>query len=95
VAPNGAIPANLAEGCGRNGDAEFDRFCCIAMGSARELEYHLLLTRDLKPIKPKDYGELHDRAAEVKRMLTSLIQKLTAENAESSDLRISSIRGYC
>jgi len=37
-----SIPANLAEGCGRNGDAEFARFCSIAMGSARELEYHLL-----------------------------------------------------
>ena len=46
-----SIPANLAEGCGRNGDAEFARFCCIAMGSASELEYHLLLARDLNLIK--------------------------------------------
>jgi four helix bundle protein len=38
-----SIPANHAEGCGRNGDAEFARFCSIAMGSASELEYHLLL----------------------------------------------------
>jgi four helix bundle protein len=38
-----SLPANLAEGCGRNGDfAEFARFCSIAMGSASELEYHLL-----------------------------------------------------
>lgn len=33
-----SISANLAEGCGRNGDAEFARFCSIAMGSASELE---------------------------------------------------------
>jgi four helix bundle protein len=43
-----SIPANLAEGCGRKGDAEFNRFCSIAMGSASELEYHLLLARDLR-----------------------------------------------
>ena len=40
-----SIAANLAEGCGRNGDAEFARFCSIAMGSASELEYHLLLAK--------------------------------------------------
>jgi len=37
-----SIPANLAEGCGRNDYAELVRFCSIAMGSASELEYHLL-----------------------------------------------------
>ncbi len=63
-----SIPANLAEGCGRNGDAEFARFCCIAMGSASELEYHLLLARDLKLVKPKDHEALAQRAIEVKRI---------------------------
>lgn len=74
-----SIPANLAEGCGRSGDAEFARFCSIAMGSASELEYHLLLAKDLNLIKPKDYGELLQRDVEVKRMLTALIQKLKAD----------------
>jgi four helix bundle protein len=45
-----SITANLAEGCGRNGDAEFARFCAIGMGSASELDYHLLLAKDLKLI---------------------------------------------
>jgi four helix bundle protein len=35
-----SIAANLAEGCGRNGDAELACFCSIAMGSANELDYH-------------------------------------------------------
>ncbi|HNY39394.1 MAG TPA: four helix bundle protein [Bryobacteraceae bacterium] len=73
-----SIPANLAEGCGRDGEAEFARFCSIAMGSASELEYHLLLARDLKLIKSMDHAALSQSAIEVKRMLTTLIQKLKA-----------------
>ncbi|MCC7154522.1 MAG: four helix bundle protein [Bryobacterales bacterium] len=73
-----SIPANVAEGCGRRGDAEFARFCSIAMGSASELEYHLLLSRDLKLIKPADHVELAQRTIEVKRMLSVLMQKLSA-----------------
>jgi four helix bundle protein len=73
-----SIPANLAEGCGRNGDAEFARFCSIAMGSATELEYHLLLASDLNLVKPKDYKELAQRTIELKRMLAGLVQKLKA-----------------
>jgi four helix bundle protein len=73
------IAANLAEGCGRNGDAELARFCSIAMGSASELEYHLLLAKDLQLLKPNDYTELTDRAIELKRMLSGLIQTLKAD----------------
>lgn len=73
-----SIAANLAEGCGRDGDAELARFCSIAMGSASELEYHLLLANDLKLIAPKDHGLLAEQTIELKRMLTALIQKLKA-----------------
>ncbi len=48
-----SIPANIAEGCGRKGEAEFGRFLGIAMGSASELEYHLLLASDLNTLKQK------------------------------------------
>ena len=63
-----SIPANIAEGCGRNGSAEFARYCSIATGSASELEYHLLLARDLNLIKPTDHSELSERTTELKRM---------------------------
>lgn len=75
-----SIPANLAEGCGRNGDAEFARFCSIAMGSASEVEYHPLLAKDLNLIKAKDSTELRHHTIEIKRMLTMLIKKLKAKS---------------
>ena len=50
-----SIPANIAEGCGRNGNAELARFLYIAMGSASELEYHLLLARDLGYLAEQTY----------------------------------------
>jgi four helix bundle protein len=42
-----SIGANLAEGCGRQSNPEFARFVRISMGLASELDYHLLLSRDL------------------------------------------------
>ncbi|MDY6783710.1 MAG: four helix bundle protein [Cyanobacteriota bacterium] len=75
-----SIPANIAEGCGRKGEAELARFLQIAMGSASELEYHLLLARDLNLLEAKDYESLHADVTEIKRMLTSFIQKLKADN---------------
>jgi four helix bundle protein len=74
-----SIPANLAEGCGRNGDAELRRYCSIAMGSASELQYHLILARDLKLIRPKEYEALTGQATELKRMLAGLQQRLQAD----------------
>ena len=71
-----SIGANLAEGCGRRGDAEFARFVLIAMGSASELDYHLLLARDLAFLQPKDYERLAAELAEIRRMLTSLLLKV-------------------
>ena len=74
-----SIPANIAEGCGRNGDAEFARFCGMAMGSANELDYHLLLARDLNLLKSEDYELLSSELSETRRMLAALIQRLKAE----------------
>jgi four helix bundle protein len=74
-----STPANLAEGCGREGDAELARFCVIARGSASELEYHLLLARDLRFIPDQRYTELNHQVIEIKRMLTGLVLKLKAD----------------
>src|SRR5213596_422848 len=75
-----SIPSNIAEGCGREGDVELARFCTIARGSTSELEYQLLLARDMKLVLPNDYEDLSQRTVEIKRMLTVFVQKLTAES---------------
>ena len=74
-----SIPANIAEGCGRGSPADLVRFLYIAMGSASELEYHLLLVHDLKFLSTHEYEQLESEVIEVKRMLTALIQKLKAD----------------
>ncbi len=75
-----SIPANIAEGCGREGSAEFGRFIQIAMGSASELKYHLLLARDLKFLNTIEYEALDSQINEVMKMLTALIQKLKTKS---------------
>jgi four helix bundle protein len=71
-----SIPANIAEGCGRSGDAELNRFMLIAMGSASELEYHLLLVHDLGYLTPDKYRDLSDATQKVKRMLSTFVSRL-------------------
>jgi len=73
-----SIAANIAEGCGRDGDADMARFMQIALGSASELEYHLLLAHDLKMLDTGIYHQLEQNVVEVKRMLTGFIKKLRA-----------------
>jgi len=73
-----SIAANLAEGCGKRGNAEFQRFLHIAAGSASELEYHFLLARDLGFLPEQEYRHLDQRVIEVKKMLAGLIKKVEA-----------------
>ena len=76
-----SIPANIAEGCGRRGNAELHRFLLVAMGSASELEYHSLLSRDLGYMKSETHGHMEPQVQEVKRMLASLIRKVASERS--------------
>jgi len=74
-----SIPANIAKGCGRGSDRDFARFLQIAMGSASELEYHLILARDLGFLDAVQQDELEQATTEVKRMLSGLMKKLRAD----------------
>lgn len=71
-----SIGANIAEGCGRSGNGEFQRFLQMAMGSASELENHLLLARDLHFLEEEKHAAIECRVIEVKKMLATLIGKI-------------------
>lgn len=73
-----SIPTNIAEGSGRGGDRELVRFLHIALGSANELEYQLLLAKDLGYLDAGIYQELAHQTLEIQRMLAGLIHKLHA-----------------
>ncbi len=71
-----SIPANIAEGCGRDSDADFARFLQIATGSATETDYHLLLAHDLGFLDDQLYDVLSRNIWEIQRMLAAFLRKL-------------------
>jgi len=71
-----SIPTNISEGCGRDSDAEFSRFLTIAIGSASEVEYLILLSKDLNYLDLKTYEKLNEDINTIKRKIYSLKQKL-------------------
>ncbi len=73
-----SIPANIAEGAGHMTDPQFNRFLEIALASAHEADYHLLLARDLHAITVRDYAHLEARLSEVKQMMQGLRKRVLA-----------------
>jgi four helix bundle protein len=81
-----SIGANLAEGCGRETDADFRRFVQMASGSACEVEYHLILARDLDLISEESHELLNASVNEVKRMLVGLTRYLDSASPSKRNL---------
>ena len=81
-----SIPANLAEGCGRDTQTELARFVYIASGSAVELEYHILLAHDLGFIDQQTFSELDASINEVKKMLTGFVKTVQSNTVKGKDL---------
>jgi four helix bundle protein len=71
-----SVPTRIAEGCGRSTDAEFWKSLSMAMTDGHQLEYQLLLARDLGYLSEEDHARLTAEAVEVKRMLAGLLHSL-------------------
>jgi four helix bundle protein len=71
-----SVSANIVEGCGGPSQAELGRFLRIALKSAIELEYHLLLAHDLELLPAQRYEGLRSLTQEVKRMLTGFLKRI-------------------
>jgi four helix bundle protein len=78
-----SIPTNIAEGCGRNSQKELLRFSSIAMGSASELEYQLIISKDIGFIKPQDYTDINGRLLTLKKMLNAFMKYLKTQITNS------------
>ena len=67
-----SIASNIAEGAGRRSNADFARLLHVAQGSASELEYQCLLSRDLEYLSTPQHTRFEAAIVEVRKMLTSL-----------------------
>lgn len=71
-----SIAANIAEGSGHPSQAQFNRYITMALASARESEYHLLLARDLGVMEGKQYAVFEARLGEISGMLIGLRRRV-------------------
>lgn len=76
-----SVPANIAEGYGRENYGAYINFLKIAQGSLKELETHLLIAERLRFISTEHTEQLLGQAESVGKLLRLLIQKLKASAA--------------
>ena len=74
-----SIPTNIVEGRGKKSDRDFARYLGYALGSACELEYHIILVRDVGEISEGDFNSLMRQVVDIKRMLHGLIDRLSEQ----------------
>lgn len=75
-----SIPTNIAEGCGRGSNPDFNRFLQIAFGSASELDYQLILASDLTFLASATHAEVRAKLIEVQKMLPSLMRRVATKS---------------
>ena len=75
-----SVPTNIAEGSGLGTDAQFARHVQIALGSVNELEYLLLLAKDLGIIEEGRSDEMNVVVVSVRMMLVALYKKLRSSS---------------
>ncbi|WP_375206628.1 four helix bundle protein [Hyphococcus sp.] len=77
-----SIPANIAEGHGRENSGSFVQHLRISQGSLKELETHLILSRRVGLLAEADLQSLLGQCAELGKMLRSLIRSIQQKNSE-------------
>jgi four helix bundle protein len=87
-----SIPANIVEGRRQESEKEFARFLKIALNSGVELEYHLIIARDIDAISHAEASAILEQVIEVRRMLHGLLKRL---RAASSSARSKSSQHCC
>ena len=71
-----SIPTNIAEGCGKNSNAEMKRFLMMSTGSCSELEYQIILAKDLNYIPENLFKELQQDIITIRKMIYSFVEKV-------------------
>ncbi|MDI9311240.1 MAG: four helix bundle protein [Limnohabitans sp.] len=67
-----SIPSNIAEGCGRRTDKDFNSFLGIALGSSFEFETQLIICKNLNFIKIEDFKFLESEIQHIQNMIIKL-----------------------
>ena len=78
-----SIPANIAEGWGRDQTGQYIQFLRIALGSTRELETHLIIAEKVGMPQPKPEDDPRPDCDRVGRMLRALIRSLEARKGDA------------
>ena len=71
-----SIPSNIAEGAGRDSNADFSRFISVAEGSACEIETQITIAHEISYIKDEEYNSFLAEIHEIQRMLSGLKRSL-------------------
>ncbi|WP_271784343.1 four helix bundle protein [Aquimarina algiphila] len=71
-----SVPTNISEGCGHDSNNEFKRYLRIASGSISEVEYLLILSKDLNYISNEQWSNLSDEVISIKKMLFNLVKAI-------------------
>jgi four helix bundle protein len=77
-----SIPSNIAEGCSRNSDPEFVRYLSIAIGSASEVDYQVLLAKDLGYLTKDEYDKLAQEINLIRQMLFALMRAIKKDKVK-------------
>ena len=79
-----SVPANIVEGRGQKSERDFARFLGYALNSSSELEYHLVVARDIRAITLNDFTSLLAQLIEVRKMLHGLLKRINAPKPVAS-----------